>query len=78
MLFRKKKDSEVDVSSLNEISYNEQKNLDYILKDYEVIGKEYKENIFYIVLIPKDKLFILNNYKYKIENEEYIKVPSKN
>ncbi len=59
-------------------TYSNQKNLDYLLKDYNVISKEYNEGVTYKVLIPKNKLAILNSYEYIIENEEYIKVPSNN
>lgn len=55
------------------VSYNEQKNLDYTLKKYEIINKEYKEMITYEVLIPIDEINILSNCQYEIINEEYIK-----
>ncbi len=55
------------------IMYSDQKNLNYLLKDYQIINKDYQENITYEVLIPKDKLNILTNYNYEIINEEYIK-----
>ena len=56
-----------------EVSYDEQKNLDYILKDYSIINKDYMELVTYDVLIPKNKLDILSNYSYQIIKEEYIK-----
>ena len=55
------------------VMYNEQKNLDYLLKDFEVLDKQFDESVTYTILISKDKLNILNNYKYHILNEEYIK-----
>lgn len=54
-------------------TYDEQKNLDYLLRDYEITNKEYQENVSYEVLIPKDKLDIIKNYTHEIINEEYIK-----
>ena len=53
-------------------SYDEQKELDYILKKYNVVNKEYLENVTYNVFIPINKLDILNNYSYQIIKEEYI------
>lgn len=55
------------------VMYNEQKQLDYILKTCEVIDKNYVEEVTYTVLIAKDNLDILNDYNYKIITEEYIK-----
>lgn len=57
-----------------ETTYSEQKNLDYVLKDCEIISKEYQEMITYDVLISKDKIDILSNYKYEIIGEEYKKM----
>ena len=54
-------------------TYEKQKELDYLLKDYEITNKEYLDNIKYIVLIPKEKINIINNYQYKIINECLIK-----
>lgn len=54
------------------ISYDMQKSLDYLLKDYEIINKEFGEKINYSVLIPIDKINILGGYQYKIIGEEYI------
>lgn len=53
-------------------SYDEQKNLDYILKNYLIISKDYLDVITYKVLIPKDKIDIISNYSYQIIGEEYI------
>lgn len=54
------------------VSYDEQKNLDYILKNYLVISKDYLDIVTYKVLIPKDKIDIISNYSYQIIGEEYI------
>lgn len=54
-------------------SYDEQKDLEYILKNCEIINKEYLTDVTYTVLISKDKLDILSNYSYQIIKEEYIK-----
>lgn len=58
------------------VPYDEQKDLDYLLKDFSIIDKEYLEDVTYIVLIPKDKFYIFNNYSYQIINEEYIEKTS--
>ena len=54
-------------------SYDEQKDLEYILKNCEITNKEYLTDVTYTVLISKNKLDILNNYSYQIIKEEYIK-----
>lgn len=53
--------------------YNEQKNLDYLLRDCKILSKDYQETITYEFLILKDNLSILGNYNYEIISEEYIK-----
>ena len=60
-------------SVMIKVSYDEQKDLEYILKNCEIINKEYLTDVTYTVLIPKKKLDILNNYSYQIIKEEYIK-----
>lgn len=60
-------------SVMIKVSYDEQKDLEYILRNCEIINKEYLTNVTYTVLIPKNKLDILNNYSYQIIKEEYIK-----
>ena len=59
------------------VSYDEQKNLEYNLKDCTITSKEYLSEVTYMVLIPKEKLDILSNYSYQIIKEEYIKKFSK-
>lgn len=54
------------------ISYDEQKNLDYILKNYNIINKEYLQDVTYLFLLPKDKLEIISEYNYEIVDEKYI------
>ena len=53
-------------------AYDEQKNLDYILKKYDILSKEYLNTFSYEVLLPNGDLDILNNYSYQILIEEYI------
>ena len=55
------------------VSYDEQKNLEYALRNYFIIEKEYLEQVIYKILIPKTDIDILNNYSYQIIKEEYIK-----
>ncbi len=54
------------------VNYDEQKNLDYILKDYNIVNRDYLDIVTYKVLVPKHKLDVLDNYKYEILKEEYI------
>lgn len=49
--------------------YNEQKNIDYILKNRKILNKEYKENIIYIALLNEKDLEKLNNYKITVIKE---------
>lgn len=50
-------------------SYNKQKEIDYLLKNYKIINKEYLENIIYNILIPKEDIKKLDNYNYKIKKD---------
>lgn len=54
------------------ISYDKQKNLDYLLKNYVVVNKQFNDKVIYTILLPIDKLSILGGYNYEILNEEYI------
>lgn len=54
------------------ISYDMQKNLDYLLKNYVVVNKQFNDKVIYTILLPIDKLSILGGYEYEILNEEYI------
>lgn len=47
------------------VSYDEQKRLDYILKDYEY-NKTFSDVVSYIINVPKDDMNILDNYKCNI------------
>jgi len=50
------------------ITYEDQKQLDYILKNYKY-EKTYQSNIIYQILIPKEELVNLNNYNPTIIEE---------
>ena len=52
--------------------YTEEKNINYILKDFEIIEKKYGENITYTVLITKDIEEKLNKYNLIVLEELYI------
>ncbi len=54
------------------INYDMQKNLDYLLKDYEIISKSFQEQITYIVKVPVSFLDKLNNYNTEKVKETYI------
>ena len=55
-----------------EFNYNEEKQINYILKDSQIIEKNYDENIKYTVLVEEDTINKLNNYKTSIIEELYI------
>ena len=59
-----------------EFNYTDEKQINYILKDSEVIEKEYNENIKYIVLIEKNIIDKLNTYNYKVLENIYIEKDS--
>ena len=54
------------------INYDCQKQLDYLLKDMNIISKEYSDNIIYLFEINKDNINLLDNYKYEIIEERMI------
>ncbi len=54
------------------INYDMQKNLDYLLKDYEIISKSYQEQITYIIKVPITFLDKLNIYNIEKVKETYI------
>lgn len=60
-----------------EFDYNNIKQVDYLLKDYNIISKEYNNNITYKIEIPNniDIKSILDKYivNYTVLNEIYIK-----
>lgn len=47
-------------------SYEEQKNIDYLLKNYDIINKSFLENVSYTILIPESDLDFINNLEYRI------------
>ena len=49
--------------------YNKQKEIDYTLKDYKIINKEYLELVIYHILIPKEKISIIEKYQYNIKKD---------
>ena len=53
-------------------TYNDIKNIDYLLKDSHIINKTFKDTITYNVIISKDILDKLNNYNITINKETYI------
>lgn len=52
--------------------YSNSKQLDYILKNINIIDKQFNNNITYIIELPKNNINILNNYNYKIIEEKLI------
>ena len=55
-----------------ETEYENTKQLDYILKDENIISKDFQQKVTYMIEIPKDKLNELNTYKPTIIEERYI------
>lgn len=53
-------------------TYNDIKNIDYLLKNSYIINKTFKDKITYNVIISKDILDKLNNYNITINKETYI------
>jgi len=53
-------------------NYDEEKQINYILKNMTIIDKEYEENIHYIALITEDFIDKLYNYNYQVIEEIYI------
>ena len=53
-------------------TYNDIKNIDYLLKDSYIINKTFKDKITYNVITSKDILDKLNNYNITINKETYI------
>ena len=53
-------------------SYDEQKDIEYKLKNINIINKEYKEEVIYLIELPDNKLELINNYNYKIIKEDLI------
>lgn len=54
-------------------NYDNVKNLDYLLKKYNICKKEFLDDVFYTVEIPKDVLDSLHSYSYEILEPIYIK-----
>ena len=54
-----------------EVSYEEQKKLDYILKDIQN-EKIYNNDVIYLINISKDNLNLLQSYNYEIIEDIYI------
>ena len=59
-----------------EFNYNDEKQINYILKKQDIIKKEYDQSIIYTALISKDILDKLSNYNTKII--EYLYIEKKN
>ncbi len=53
-------------------SYDKEKQINYILKDEQIIKKDYSDNITYIVLIKNEILDNIKSYNYKIIENNYI------
>ena len=62
-----------------EFTYDNSKQIDYLLKDYDIENKEYNSNIKYIINIPDNINIkeILNNYILNYEELDKILIPKK-
>ena len=52
--------------------YSQEKQVNYLLKNSEIINKNYDEDITYITLVDKDILSKLETYNYKVLENLYI------
>lgn len=52
--------------------YNEEKQINYILKDVKILNRDYQEDISYQILISNDSISLLHNYHYQILENLYI------
>lgn len=57
------------------LDYKNISNFEYLIRDYNIISKVFDDEIYYIVVIEKDNLEILSNYKYEIL--EYVNIKKK-
>ena len=55
-----------------ELTFSYDKEINYILKDEQIIKKDYSDNITYIVLIKNEILDNIKSYNYKIIENNYI------
>ena len=53
-------------------NYSDEKNINYILKEEQIIDKDYSDKVTYIVLIKDNILEKLKNYNYKVLEDTYI------
>ena len=53
-------------------NYQDSKKLDYLLKDYSIVSREYLDDVITIVEIPKDQIDKIQSFSYEILKEEYI------
>jgi len=54
------------------INYDNQKQLDYTLREMNIISKEYNDNVIYQVEVNKDNINLLDNYNIEIIEERMI------
>ena len=57
---------------LIEFDYSDEKQVNYLLNDYEIIDKKYDEKITYTVLVDDNLIDKLHNYNYQILEDLYI------
>ena len=53
-------------------NYSDEKNINYILKEEQIIYKDYSDKVTYIVLIKDNILEKLKNFNYKVLEDTYI------
>ena len=58
-------------------NYDKQKDIDYLLGNYEIINKEFLDKVIYTVLLPCTDIDVLNQYDYEIINNLLIKKKTK-
>ena len=55
-----------------EFDYSQEKTIDYLLNNYQIIDKEYQEQITYTALVDDNILEKLHNYNYQVLDDLYI------
>lgn len=57
-------------------TYDQVKQIDYLLKDFQVINKNYHDNISYTIIVPKDfNINSIKDYLISYQEEETLLIP---
>ena len=53
-------------------SYNQQKTIDYLLRDDVILSKDFQENVSYVALIPCSRMDSLTSFHPTILNQQFV------